>query len=179
MRPSPVRLEHYHLTSLSIEPIDGYKSDYSDGLYPKFSDANFQINIQVGEPGQDDDSEEFLIHLELKAQPKEDRPFPYLFNIGGDAIISYQGKEESQEVVRDLIAVNGVSMLYSALREVLFSLTFRFPNGPMMLPSASFLDLRKTISEQRRVAQVQTTVATQQLDQEKPKRRLKIRKKEA
>lgn len=176
MRPSPVRLEHYHLTSLSIEPVDGYKADFSDGLYPKFSDAKFQINIQIGEPDQDDHSGEYLIHLQLEAQPKEDKPFPYLFNIGGDAIVSYRGKEESQENVRDLIAVNGASMLYSALREVLFSLTFRFPNGPMMLPSASFLDLRKAISGQGQVAQVQT--ATEKSDQEKPTRRLKIRKKE-
>lgn len=177
MRPSPVRLEHYHLTSLSIEPVDGYKADFGDGLYPKFSDAKFQINIQLGEPDQDDYSGEYLIHLQLEAQPKEDKPFPYLFNIGGDAIVSYRGKEESQEIVRDLIAVNGASMLYSALREVLFSLTFRFPNGPMMLPSASFLDLRKAISGRGQIAQGQNA-APQKLDQEKPKRRLKIRKKE-
>lgn len=140
MRPSAVRLEHYNLTSLLIQPVEGYSPNFDEGLYPKFANADFDISVRLGEP-VDDDDDEYMIHLVLKASPKEGKPFPYTFSVGADAVLTYHGKRDNSER-QEFILVNGTSMLYSAVREVLFSLTFRFPVGPMMLPSANFIDLK-------------------------------------
>lgn len=51
---------------------------------------------------------------------------------------------EKQEV---LLLVNGSSMLYSALREALLTMTFRCTNGPVMLPSVHFVQLEKQYTE--------------------------------
>lgn len=146
MRPSAFRLEHYNLTSLSIEPVEGYSPNFDEGLYPKFSNADFDIGVRLGEPVEDGD-DEYMIHLVLNASPKEGKPFPYKFSIGADGVVTYHGKSDNPER-RQLILVNGTSMLYSAVREVLFSLTFRFPMGPMMLPSANFIDLKDELVNQ-------------------------------
>lgn len=144
MRPSAVRLEHYNLTSLSIEPVDGYAPNFDEGLYPKFANAEFDIRVGLGEP-VDDDDDEYGLHLFLRASPKADKPFPYTFSVGADAVLTYHGKKDNAER-REIILVNGASLLYSALRETLFSLTFRFPAGPMMLPSANFIDLKDELT---------------------------------
>lgn len=141
MKPSKVRLEHYHLTALSILPNEDYSPTQDDDLYPKFADAEYHIGVRMGEP-EENGSKRFLVHLELDGKPKEGRIFPYTFAIGGDAIISFHGKDDDAQLIRDLVIVNGAGMLYSALREALLSLSSRFPNGPMMLPSADFNGLR-------------------------------------
>jgi preprotein translocase subunit SecB len=151
MRPSPVRLEHYQLTSLSISPVDDYSPSFDDGLYPQFSDADFAINVRLGEADGDND-QRFLVHLELTGKPKEGRAFPYTFLVGADAFIKFHGQENDAQTLRDLVLVNGASMLYSALREVLFSLSGRFPNGPMMLPSANFIELREAAKAAKKVS---------------------------
>lgn len=145
MRPSPVRLEHYHLTEISLTPVEDYSPEFDDGLYPKFSESEFAIGVRLGESGSDG-SQRFLVHLDLAGKPKEGGKFPYTFSIGADAIVEVRGPETDPEI-RDMALVNGASMLYSALREVLFSLSGRFPNGPMMLPSANFLELRKSMTK--------------------------------
>lgn len=158
MRPSPVRLEHYNFAGLSIVPIEGYEPDLeSDNPYPKFANADFSIHVRIAEPSPDESHQKFLLHLDLKGEPKKDLPFPYQFSIGADAIISLRGKVESKNI-RNLVSVNGASMLYSALREALLSLTYRFPNGPMMLPSASFIDLEENAKV--RSAESETTSAS-------------------
>lgn len=142
MRPSPTRLEHYHLTEISLTPKEDYTPEFDDGLYPKFSEAEFSIGVRLGEP-ESDDEQRFLVHLDLAGKPKEGGKFPYAFTISADAIVEHRSNETNMEVIRDMALVNGASMLYSALREVLMSLTCRFPNGPMMLPSANFNELRQ------------------------------------
>lgn len=156
MKPSPVRLEHYHLTSLSIIQNDAFSPQSDDSLYPKFADADYQIGVRLGEP-EENGSKRFLVHLELSGNPKEGRPFPYSFAIGGDAIIGFHGQEKDDSLVRDLVLVNGASMLYSALREVLLSTTSRFPNGPLMLPSANFIELRQGNKSQQQAMALETT----------------------
>lgn len=146
MKPSPVRLEHYHLTALSITAVEDYTPSFDDGLYPRFTDAEFSIGVRLGETDGDADRK-FLVHLDLNAKPKENSTFPYQFAIGADAIVSFHGTDSDSATMRDLVLVNGASLLFGALREVLLSLTSRFPNGPVMLPSADFRGLRKNSKE--------------------------------
>lgn len=52
------------------------------------------------------------------------------------------GKENLRlKTLRDIIAVNGNSLLYGAFRDVLLGRTQRMPCGPVMLPTVHFVDL--------------------------------------
>lgn len=146
MRPSVVRLEHYNLTSLAIEPVVGYVPNFDDALYPTFSNADFTISVDLGEPVEDGDSE-YVVRLRLEASPKQDKPFPYTFAVGVDGVVTFHGSRDDPKL-REIVFVNGASLLYSSVRELLFSLSFRFPAGPMMLPSANFIDLRDEVRSQ-------------------------------
>lgn len=140
MQPSQVRLEHYHLTALSITPIENYTPDFDGGLYPGFNNANFSIGVRLGEAEQNNEVQ-FMVRLDLSASPKKDASFPYEFDISAEAIVSFHGIEDDPAKLRELVLVNGASLLYGALREVVLTLTSRFPNAPVMLPSADFRTL--------------------------------------
>ena len=52
----------------------------------------------------------------------------------------------SAEVIADIeniVVVNGTSMLWSAIREQVCTLTARMPAGQLMLPTVNFLDLKR------------------------------------
>lgn len=142
MRPSPIRLKHYNLATLHIDPVEGFEPSFDAEPYPSFSNAKFQIGVRIDEAEATADTHPFVLHLKLDGEPKEGKSFPYRFAVAATAIVEFRGGDDANKR-RDLIAVNGTSLVYSAVREVLLSLTFRFPNGPMLLPSANFLDMVK------------------------------------
>jgi len=47
------------------------------------------------------------------------------------------------------LLVNGSSMLYSAMREMLLTITQRCMHGPVMLPSVNFIRLEKDYQEEQ------------------------------
>lgn len=145
MRAAPVRLKHYHLTRISIEPNEAYEIDSVNQKdpYPEFRHANFQIGVHVARDANDKNIH--LVAVELKAEPKTGEQFPYKFQIGAEGIVSCHD-ESDEATVRKLSAVNGCSLLYSALRDTLLSLSLRLPNGPVLLPSANFNDLKDDLA---------------------------------
>lgn len=158
MRPSPVRLKHYQLSRLSIEPVEGFSADFTDNEpYPAFRNADFNIEVRVSESDNSSPAI-FMVDLNLSAKPKDGHSFPYQFVLAAKGVVGFHGDDEPN-TRRELVAVNGASMLYSALREVLLSLSFRFPNGPVLLPSANFIDLRGNLnSEPMKVKPLQRKV---------------------
>lgn len=51
----------------------------------------------------------------------------------------YSG-DKSEEDALDLVVVNGLSILYSSLREMILTTTSRMINGALYLPGANFMD---------------------------------------
>jgi hypothetical protein len=71
---------------------------------------------------------------------------PYLIDVRAAALVRIPPGAERLGLPRDLAAVNGASMIWSAFREQLANLTSRMPRGPAMLPTVHFHDL-KTVAE--------------------------------
>lgn len=144
MRASPVKLKHYHFTQLSITPVDGFSPDLeADEPYPSFSNAQFGAAVRLAESG--DGANLFILRVHLTGEPKKEMVFPYRFSIEAEAVLACSSADDVR-TQRDLVAVNGAALLYSAMREILLNLTFRFPHGPMLLPSVHFLDLKAGLS---------------------------------
>jgi preprotein translocase subunit SecB len=142
MQPSPLDLVYYHLTEINVTPDKDFDSQESKSLYPDFEDADFSAQVRLAAPVGETDPYEFMLKLQLTGQAKEGRHFPYRFSISTEGVIRYTGDKLIDER-KELVAINGAAMLYGALREQLLSITSRFQNGPMMLPTVNFLDLRR------------------------------------
>jgi hypothetical protein len=91
----------------------------------------------------------YLVSLQLlvdnKASANEpSRNFsPYLIDIEAAGVILLPKGAEKLAAPRDLVSVNGSSLLWSAIREQLLTLTSRMPAGPVMLPTVHFHDLKQ------------------------------------
>lgn len=162
---SPVNLEHYNLTRLDIETIEAYQPAVA-GIYPNFDHAAFSAQVDVSEVTGENipNPPAYQITLNLIGEPKSEHSFPYRFNIGAVGFFSFRGPETGG-TRDDRVSVSGCGMLYSTLRDVLLSLTIRFPHGPILLPTVSFMDVRKN-------HQVAVTPGT---TESKPKRPRKVK----
>ncbi|MHB1145514.1 MAG: hypothetical protein ACYCZS_11500 [Thiobacillus sp.] len=140
---SPVNFEHYVLNRVDIEPVEDYVSD-DNQLYPDFQHAKFKVEINVAEVnGQSvPNSPAYQITLALFCDPKTKNSFPYRFRVGVTGFITFRGDQVGQERT-DLVTVNGCALLYGTLRDVIHTFTMRFRNGPVMLPTVTFVDMRQ------------------------------------
>ena len=73
---------------------------------------------------------------------------PYLVDIEAGAVVRALPGAEVLGDIQDLIVVNGTSLLWSAIREQVCSLTARMPAGQVMLPTVNFHDLKRQNREQ-------------------------------
>jgi preprotein translocase subunit SecB len=143
MLQSPVNLEHYHLTRIEITPVEGWLSSESS-LYPEFSGAEFGAEINIAEINGErvPNPPAYTITIHLNCKPKSENSFPYQFKIGATGFISYRGNKTGDERI-DLVTINGCALVYGILRDTIYALTMRLQNGPIMLPTVTFLDMKK------------------------------------
>lgn len=71
---------------------------------------------------------------------------PYLVDIevGGVVLIGGDLSTRSKPEIQEIAAINGASVLWSAIREQVANITGRMPPGLAILPTVNFLDLRGT-----------------------------------
>lgn len=89
----------------------------------------------------------FQVDLELQVDNKGAAGAvhsPYLIHIRAAAVVRVLPDAQGAESPRDLAIVNGASLLWSAMREQVSTLTARMTRGAALLPTVQFLDLRST-----------------------------------
>lgn len=145
MQPSPLSLDHYQLVEVEIRPENGYEAKAD--VYPDFDGADFESRIDFGSRAdQVDEVRQFTVRLFLTGKPKEGGIFPYRFDLGVQGFFTVDPSVEPNKRI-DFVLVNGAALLYGVLRDLLLTLTCRFENGPIMLPTVNFLNL-KDVSKQ-------------------------------
>ena len=139
MEQSRLRLEHYNLQRVSLQPVDGVEPTPL-GAYADFAQAKLGSKVVTGVMTLANDETRHTIELTLTGGPKEPgAAFPYQFEIGYIGI--FDGRELPEAQRENLVMVNGTSMLYGISRETLLGLTARSERGAMMLPSVNFAQL--------------------------------------
>lgn len=145
MKWSQLKIDGYVFKKIQLESFDAEEPE------------NWVVTSSVEVLRRKDDPHRWLV--ELTVQLKGDKPVsPYSgeFQVAG----SFQIAENlGDEVGTNLVNVNGPSVLYSAVREMVLHLTSRGPHKAVLLPSVSFID--------RKAAAKQTTAKTQASDQAK------------
>jgi preprotein translocase subunit SecB len=143
MQQSRLRLEHYNLMHLHIEPVIDAESPEL-GSYADFAKAAFSSNIQFNPVELPNGESRYTVDLTLVAGPQEGQSnFPYRLKI--QLLGIFDGRELPAEKRESLVAANGASMLYGIAREMLLGLTFRSVGGPVMLPTVEFSQFGDTI----------------------------------
>lgn len=143
MKPSPLQLERHFFTKVHLDA----------NLEADAAAVNtIDCEVEVGQ--SKDDPLRFQVMLKLSLSPCDGRLPPYtgefhavgLFKVAETWPVSQRTQ---------LVEINGASMLYGALREVIITLTARGPWPPVTLGSVSFVK-----PPEKPAIQASTTVTT-------------------
>lgn len=95
--------------------------------------VNFDVRTSVTRADKNDI---YQVAVEIIAEPEdEDHRIPYSIHLIGIGLFSVSEKWDDPE---RLLNINGASMIYSAAREFLITVTARGPWNPVILPTISF-----------------------------------------
>lgn len=145
MQLSPLQLLEYTFDGVSVIPVEGYEADpaFAPGLV--FFPGKLAMSADTGLALLDEKEKysDFGVKLTLRVGPKEDAQAPYNIQVSIRGIVrmhltQVDGQAEERRV-RAL--VNGASLLYGAVREMVSTVTSRSAHGPLLLPSLNFQDL--------------------------------------
>lgn len=145
MQLSPLQLLEYTFDGVSVMPVEGYVADpaFSPGLV--FFPGKLAMSADTGLAllAEEASYSDFGVRLTLRVSPKEDAQAPYIIQVSVRGVVRMHltqaaGQAEERRV-RAL--VNGASLLYGAVREMVSTITSRSAHGPLLLPSLNFADL--------------------------------------
>jgi hypothetical protein len=68
---------------------------------------------------------------------------PYKVDVEAGGVVIVANGADALGDLEDLVTVNGLALVWGAIREQVATLTSRMPAGTALLPSVNFLDMRK------------------------------------
>ena len=157
MKPSPIQLLQLFFKHVRVE-VDPERmpQEPANPLTSAFLFDGISIHTEFGIGEIDPDHERgrmFLTSLRVVvdnkpiAKAKGQKFSPYTIDVEVDGVVAIPKGAEKLGPPESLAAVNGASLLWSAIREQVLSLTARMPAGSVMLPTVHFHDLKKEAPE--------------------------------
>ncbi len=140
---SPMQLRHYHFLRVEVAARESLLDDLDNSQQaPNVDFEGIPLEPEVSLFSSEDDGEHgpYMLRLALKYDPPQGSTFPYRFDVALAGIIEVTAPDKLDDCKR-LTVINGASMLYSAAREMLLTLTSRHLYGPMLLPTLNFQHL--------------------------------------
>lgn len=133
LAPSPLNLQGYGITEYKFSTSKDY--DATQGLQQQ----NAQIRVKREHKINQTDPTLHLISLEVTVKARK-KNFPYSIKAVIAGIIRENFVVDEPEIKKkNIVAINGASLLYGALREYIYITTAHSMCGPYMLPTMSFL----------------------------------------
>jgi len=130
MQTAALQVERTFLTSLEIRLAEGP---------PPGPPPQITIHAETGIANLDEPNR-WRGDLRIVVLPAdESRPLVYGISVTISGVFRVVAEIEPEKA-RKLAFVNGMSILYSSIRETVLLLTGRFPAGPFVLPTLSFVD---------------------------------------
>lgn len=131
MSQTPLRLETYFFPKVQIEA----NPDYSPKDVP--DEHDIQLNMNVGLLGSELEPTRFQLMLDIEKINAKTGTLPYRLSLEAVAFFTVDDKLKHPDIKR-LVQVNGASMLYSSIRELVLMVTGRGPWGAFQLPTVNF-----------------------------------------
>jgi len=152
MKPSPIqllRLTFKHV-NVALDPVH-LPPEIPNPLEAVFTFDGVSIHTEVGigEAVPQDNGQLYFLELTVVVdnltQPEavNQKYSPYTIDIATEGVVLVPNGAEKLGPPEDLAIVNGTSLLWSAIREQVLSLTARMRAGPVMLPTVHFHDLKQ------------------------------------
>jgi len=138
MKPA-LQLEGYHFDKIRISA--------NEGDFEGPPDHTVHTKIQCG--ASDEDPHRWRIILDIETGVKEEGGSIPPYDIGVQVVgyFSESLEDQTMEERQDLVVINGGSILFSAAREFLLSVTGRSSRGPYKLPTIRFAKVSKAPDE--------------------------------
>lgn len=157
MKPSPIQLLRLNFKHVNVALDPSHlPPEIPNPLEAVFTFDGVTIHTEVGVGGAEPGDNGQFYFLELRVvvdnQPQSDSTSqkfsPYTIDIATEGVVLVPNGAEKLGSPEDLAVVNGTSLLWSAVREQVLSLTARMRAGPVMLPTVHFHDLKKQAAAQ-------------------------------
>jgi preprotein translocase subunit SecB len=161
MKPSNVQTKATVFAGIEIKPVPEEFADVTG-----FEWAGVNIGIQTRHEHREDKSH--LLSLRFIVDNEKGKPAPYAMDIQVMGLFEYRGSDPEEQAT-DLVVVNGLSILYGAIRELCTTLTSRMPHGAICLPGANFLDHRPSLK--KKAAKTAVPIDENKAVPKKPSRR--------
>ncbi len=142
MRPSIIQLKQLVFQRVLVEaakPLDQVTP--GEAAEFEFDKVRFRINLDIGTGDDESDlnQREYVVLLGIGIDNSEGKPAPYKIDVLAAGLIEVSEKVE-EEKRADLATVNGASLVYGAIREMVCSVTSRCVAGTFLLPTMDFRD---------------------------------------
>lgn len=123
-----------------------------------FDFQNVRLQCEVGHAEYEEDAtaptgDSMLVSVRLTIDNTVGKIAPYTVNVSVSGLFKWLNKEITGEKRKDLIVVNGATILYGSIREMTLSVTSRSASGPMLLPAVNFEDNRPSLMRQKEESQ--------------------------
>lgn len=166
MKPSPIQLLQLTFKRVNVEIDPAHAPDEAPNpMTTVFVFDGVSITTEVGLAEVNMTHERgplYLVSLQVLIDNKHEdnepdcKFSPYRIDMEAAGIVQLAKGADKLGSPHDLVTVNGASLLWSAIREQLLTLTSRMPAGPVMLPTVHFHDLKQPTVESDKPATPQT-----------------------
>lgn len=131
---SPLQLKSHFFPKIEVRAQPGGSQEGATSI-----DREIAFKNVTGKPKE----WQLELTVRLKSNDKT-KPFIYEFDVQAIGIFEFiaDGQEER---TKQIVIVNGLSILYGAIRELVINLTSRSAFGALSLPSLSFVDVLKEV----------------------------------
>lgn len=143
MQLSPLQLEDLRFVHICIEPRELPDVKDFDKVFTPYEFANTKFTSTVEHTHASDDEEssttKFIVGLTLQLPDEGDTPPPYIIDVKCIGYFTISKAAFPDPIKRyDVGVVNGASLLYGAIRELVATTTSRLWYGKMFLPAVNF-----------------------------------------
>lgn len=133
MKAPPLQLERYFFTRTVANANPGFDPVAAGNA----GDVDRDVDVQVHLFRNDADPHEYQLTLAIVPVQVGDASPPYELEVEVIGFFTVNPSFERPDIDR-LVQVNGASLLYSAAREYVMTVTSRGPWGPFLLPTVNF-----------------------------------------
>lgn len=124
-----------------------------------FQDVEFECGISHSdEKDHEDGITSRLVSVQIRLNNCSGKKTPYKIDIKVSGIFRWLLKSTSPVERKNLVVVNGATILYGAIREMVLSITSRSVAGALTLPSFNFADAAPSTKVENAVASGSHTV---------------------
>lgn len=134
MNASPLQLDHYFFAEAHCKASPEPPEPAVENFGPA-DPAHFSTEIKMFKGESDPNSYQMQLVVKTLEESAPEAAYDLLLHVIGYFRVDPNYEHERLE---HLVQINGASVLYSAARDFVLTLTSRGPWGPLMLPTVNF-----------------------------------------